>query len=89
MSGFMHSWITAKLQADFSPSFLEVIDESADHAGHNAQARDSGETHFRVRMVTPAFAGLSRVEQHRRVNASLAEALKGSVHALALEVSAA
>ena len=41
--------IEEKLQANFSPEFLEVVDESELHAGHSG-ARPEGETHFRVRM---------------------------------------
>ncbi len=71
----------------FAPASLEVIDESHHHAGH-AGARTDGESHFRVRIVSEAFRGKSRVEQHRMVNAALAEELKERVHALAIQSSA-
>jgi BolA protein len=77
--------IEAALIAAFAPQSLEVIDESHQHAGH-AGARPEGETHYRVRMVTPAFAGLSRVEMHRRVNAMLQPEFDRGLHALALEL---
>jgi BolA protein len=64
-----------------------VIDESHRHAGH-AGARPDGESHFRVRIVAEAFRGKSRVEQHRMVNAVLADELKERVHALAIESKA-
>lgn len=80
--------ITDKLRRAFQPSQLEVIDESARHAGHNAEAATLGETHFRVRITAAGFTGLSRVEQHRRINAVLADELRERVHALALEVKA-
>ncbi|MBI3673329.1 MAG: BolA family transcriptional regulator [Rhizobiales bacterium] len=79
--------IAAKLTQALAPVRLEVIDESHLHAGH-AGARPDGESHFRVLIVAEAFGGLSRVERHRLVNATLAEELKSRVHALAIEASA-
>ena len=75
--------ISTKLRQAFSPTSLTVEDESARHEGH-AGARPEGETHFNVRIVSPVFAGLSRVERQRRVYAVLADELKAKVHALAL-----
>ena len=79
--------ISAKLRQSFSPAALEVIDESHPHAGHSG-SRPDGESHFRVKIVADAFRGKSRVEQHRMVNAALAEELKERVHALAIQSSA-
>lgn len=79
--------IRDKLEAAFAPSRLAVIDESAQHAGH-AGARPGGESHFRVEIESAAFAGLSRVERQRRVNAALAAELAGPVHALSIKASA-
>ena len=75
--------IEKKLAAAFAPVELVIEDESAKHAGHSG-ARPEGETHFRVRIVSAAFAGLSRVERQRRVYAALADEMKSRVHALAL-----
>jgi BolA protein len=72
-----------KLTRAFNPTALAVVDESHLHAGH-AGARDGGESHFRVEIVSEAFAGLSRVARHRRVHDVLAEELRGGVHALAV-----
>lgn len=72
-----------KLAAEFSPSFLDVEDESAKHAGHSG-ARESGESHFRVRIVADAFNGLSRVDRQRRIYAVLAEEFAKGLHALSL-----
>ena len=83
----MKARIEQKLRAAFAPAELEVIDESHHHAGH-AGWREEGETHFRVRMVSSAFAGQSRVNRQRAVNRCLADELGGSVHALAMELSA-
>jgi BolA protein len=75
--------IRDKLTRAFHPAALTVVDESHLHAGH-AGAREGGESHFRVEIVSGAFAGLSRVQRHRRVHEALAEELRGGVHALAI-----
>lgn len=75
--------LRAKLGAALRPISLTIVDESAQHAGH-AGAREGGETHFRVRIVSVEFTGLSRVQRQRRVYAAVAEELAGGVHALAL-----
>jgi BolA family transcriptional regulator, general stress-responsive regulator len=81
----MTDTIHARLTAQFSPTHLEVVDESASHHGH-AGWREGGETHFRVRIATRNFDGMSRVAQHRAVMDALAAELKSSVHALAIEI---
>lgn len=75
------------LASTFAPVRLEVIDESHHHAGHSG-ARPDGESHFRVEIAAEAFRGKSRVEQHRMVNAALADLLRDRVHALAIQASA-
>jgi len=75
--------IRAKLSAALQPTRLAIHDDSSRHAGH-AGARPEGETHFHVEIVSPAFAGQSRIARQRRVYALLAEELAGPVHALAL-----
>ena len=77
--------LTAKLTARFAPAFLDVIDESNQHFGH-AGWREGGETHFRVRIATRHFDGLSRVAQHRAVMETLEADLKDRVHALAIDI---
>lgn len=77
--------IRAKLTDRFSPLQLEVIDESESHHGHSGW-REGGETHFRVRIATRNFDGLSRVAQHRAVMDALDAEMKDRVHALAIEV---
>jgi BolA protein len=84
-----------KLKKAFSPERLVIVNESHLHAGHHHQDSDhhgtydgTGETHFRVRLVSPVFAGMSRVDRHRAVNALLADELKAGVHALAIEPAA-
>ena len=87
--------IETKLRDAFAPERLEVLNESHLHAGHHhveaghVETFDgAGETHFRVRIVAPAFTGMSRVERHRAVNAVLADELKAGLHALAIEPAA-
>jgi len=79
----MAARLRSKLEAALSPTSLLVEDESQKHAGH-AGAREGGETHFRIRIVSQSFAGLSRVERQRRVYAAVAEELAERVHALSL-----
>ncbi|MEW6644548.1 MAG: BolA family protein [Pseudomonadota bacterium] len=76
--------ITQKLTEAFAPAHLDIRDESHLHEGH-AGHRPGGETHFRVHIVSAAFAGKSRIERHRMVNALLADELAGQVHALAIK----
>lgn len=75
--------IERKLTEALHPTRLEVEDESARHHGH-AGYQEGGETHFRVTVVSPAFAGQNRVARQRLVYKLLAEELAGRVHALAL-----
>jgi BolA family transcriptional regulator, general stress-responsive regulator len=85
--GLIGKTLEAKLMAAFSPVSLEVIDESVQHHGHSG-ARPDGESHFRIKIVSHAFQGKSRVEQHRMINAVLAPELRERVHALAIEAAA-
>lgn len=87
--------IERKLADALRPERLEVINESHLHAGHHhldggheAVFDGKGETHFRIRVVSPAFAGMSRVERHRKVNGLLTAELKAGLHALAIETAA-
>ncbi len=75
--------IHAKLEAGLTPETIEIVDESHLHAGH-AGAREGGESHFRVAVVSGEFAGKSRIERQRLVFALLAAEMAGPVHALSL-----
>jgi BolA protein len=78
--------IEEQLRARLSPTRLEVIDESAAHAGHaGANAQGFG-SHFRVRIASPAFAGKSRVACHRLVYDALQNFIDQGLHALAIEI---
>jgi len=83
----MQQTITNKLREAFSPDSLQVQDESHLHEGH-AGHRVGGETHFRIYIVSGAFKGKSRIERHRLINATLADELASSVHALAIHAQA-
>ena len=72
--------IEARLEAAFSPSHLQVKDQSHLHAGH-AGARD-GMGHFEATIVADAFAGKSRIERHRLVYAALGAMVQTDIHAL-------
>ena len=78
--------IEATLRQVLQPTQLQVLDESADHAGH-VGANDLGYgTHFRVRIAAPAFAGLSRVATHRLVYDALKPYIDAGLHALAIDI---
>ncbi|MEM5470507.1 BolA family protein [Hoeflea sp. AS60] len=87
--------IESALTERFHPERLVVINESHLHAGHHHTDSDhhdtfdgTGETHFRIRIVAPAFSGMSRIERHRAVNDVLKQELDEGLHALAIEASA-
>jgi BolA protein len=75
--------IRERLVAALAPSELAVDDESHKHAGH-AGARD-GRGHFRVRVVSAAFAGQAPLARHRAVYAALGELMQTDIHALAID----
>jgi BolA protein len=79
--------IRGKLEQAFRPTRLEVVNESHLHAGHRSSP-GTGESHFRVLIVSDMFAGKTRLQRHRLVNEALAAELRDKVHALALEVHA-
>ena len=77
-----------KLTEAFAPILLEIEDFSAQHAGH-AGHRPGGETHFRIKIISPAFKGLTKLASHRAVYAALADEMReGGVHALTLDARA-
>lgn len=71
--------LRAALESALAPATIEIIDDSARHAGH-AGARSGG--HFRVTLVAEAFRGRSALERHRLVYAAVAPLMQGKVHAL-------
>jgi BolA protein len=79
--------IRDKLTAAFQPERLEVVDDSARHAGH-AGAREGGESHFNVVIVAASFKGQGRIQRQRAVYTALSEELAGPVHALSVKAFA-
>jgi BolA protein len=77
--------IEQALREAFAPMTLEVVDDSARHAGH-AGAREGG--HFSVRICSGAFAGVPRVGRHRLVYDALRRLMHSGIHALAIEARA-
>ena len=75
-----------QLAQTLSTTALEVIDESAAHAGHAGSSGTDFGTHFRARIASPFFTGKSRVAQHRLVYDALQEFIDQGVHALAIEI---
>ncbi len=73
------------LEKQFAPGAIQVTDDSARHAGH-AGAAPGGQTHFRVRVISDAFAGLSRLARQRLVNEALREEFDTGLHALSLDL---
>ncbi|HYC10936.1 MAG TPA: BolA family protein [Steroidobacteraceae bacterium] len=71
--------LRAALERQLAPRSLEIIDDSARHAGHPG-ARSGG--HFRVTLVADAFRGRSQLERHRLVYAAVAPLMGSGVHAL-------
>ena len=76
--------IRTRLAAALQPESLEVIDEGHLHVGHAGE----GSGHFRVRIVSAAFAGRGLIERHRLVYAALEELMGRGIHALAIEARA-
>ncbi len=84
----MKTSIAGKLEAAFSPERLEVVNESHLHAGHQPGFDGEGETHMRIRIVSAAFSGMSRVARHRAINEAVKAELDAGLHALAVEAAA-
>jgi BolA protein len=70
------------LRESFRPVHLELRDDSARHAGHPG-ATSGG--HFKLRLVSARFEGLTRLEQHRQVYEALGSMMGREIHALALD----
>ena len=78
--------ICQRLNERLAPTQLEVIDESADHAGHVGANAEGFGTHVRVRIASPAFAGKTRVARHRLVYDAMQNFIDEGLHALAIEI---
>jgi BolA protein len=78
----IRSRIERKLRDALDPVEIDVIDQSAAHAGHAGAA--SGGGHYRVVLVADAFEGLGQVQRQRRVYEILADEMRGTIHALSM-----
>ncbi len=78
-AGPMIAEIRAALERELAPTNIDIIDDSAHHVGH-AGAREGG--HFRVTVVSKAFAGKGQLERHRLVYGALAHVMGRGIHAL-------
>jgi len=77
--------ICTVLTQTFRPLLLEIVDESAKHAGHAERlGQTDGETHFKITMIAAALSSMTRVERSRAVHAALDGELKSGLHALSL-----
>jgi BolA protein len=76
-----------RLNSALSPSRIELIDDSEQHRGHGGY-NPAGESHFTLRIESPAFAGKSRVERQRMIYAALGDLMRERVHALSINASA-
>lgn len=78
--------IEEQLRTRLAPTYLEVLDESAAHAGHSGANAQGFGSHFRVRISSSAFAGKNRVARHRLVYDALQNFIDQGLHALAIEI---
>jgi len=77
----------ARLNSALSPTDVELIDDSEQHRGHGGY-NPAGESHFSLRIESPAFVGKNRVERQRMVYAALGELMEARVHALTIRAKA-
>ena len=87
MTGTIASEIETLLTKAFAPTRLAVINDSARHSGHSGDD-GSGESHFCVEIESAAFAGVSRLQRQRMVNAALGDIPGQRVHALTVKAKA-
>ncbi|OYY95891.1 MAG: BolA family transcriptional regulator [Hydrogenophilales bacterium 28-61-23] len=79
------SEIKARL-AVLSPQQIELVDESALHAGH-AGAK-SGGGHYQLTIISPTFTGQNTVRRHRAIYQALGDLMSTRVHALSINAYA-
>jgi len=77
----------ARLNSALSPTSIELIDDSEQHRGHGGY-NPAGESHFSLRIESPAFTGKSRVERQRMIYAALGDLMDARVHALSIKATA-
>jgi BolA protein len=74
------------LIAAFSPTELDIGDESHLHHGH-AGAAPGGETHYSVKIRSPGLAAMTRLARHRAVNDALKDEFARGLHALHIDAA--
>ena len=77
--------IRERLTRELNPDKLEIIDESAKHAGHAGAA--SGGGHFIVSIVSTAFENKSLIQRHRLVYDAVDDMMHTDIHALSIQAS--
>ncbi|MFL6732748.1 MAG: BolA family protein [Sphingomicrobium sp.] len=77
----------ARLNSALAPASLDLIDDSEQHRGHGGY-NPAGESHFTLRIESPAFAGKNRVQRQRMIYAALGDLMEGRVHALSIRATA-
>jgi BolA family transcriptional regulator, general stress-responsive regulator len=85
-TGSVSERIHARLTERLQPTALQVIDESAAHAGHAGASASGQGSHIRVCVASPLFTSLSRVQRHRLVYDALQDFIDQGLHALAIEL---
>jgi BolA protein len=76
--------IEDRLQKAFSPSYLEVLDESDEHRGH--EGHQGGGRHFAIRISAQCFEGIGRVDAHRQIYALFSDMMPEAIHALKIKI---
>ncbi|KPP93392.1 BolA family transcriptional regulator [Erythrobacter sp. HL-111] len=87
MSGSVAQEMETRLHEEFAPTRLEIVNDSAKHAGHSGDD-GSGESHFTIVIEAPAFAEMNRLARQRAVIAALGDIVGERVHAVAIQASA-
>ncbi|MEG8099195.1 BolA family protein [Candidatus Liberibacter brunswickensis] len=77
--------ITEKIRYALSPDYLQVIDESHLHVGHQPGFNGLNETHIRIKIVSKSFIGISRILRHKKIYELLNKEIKEELHALSIE----
>lgn len=85
MSGTRTEMIRERLTRELQPEKLDIIDESAKHAGHAGAA--SGGGHFIIQIVSPAFSGKSLIQRHRLVYDAVNDMMQTEIHALSIQAT--
>jgi BolA protein len=85
--GPLASEMLARLNLALSPTAIELVDDSEQHRGHQG-FNPAGESHFTLRVESPAFAGTTRVQRQRMIYDALGDLMKDRIHALSIRATA-